>query len=405
MRNFIGHDGFIWWVGVVEDVEDPLRLGRCKVRCFGYHPPKSANQVLTSDLPWATTIHPINTPNLYATPKVGDWLFGFFLDSLSAQEPAIIGYFPSIPLNINDPNAYKSLFSVVPERKRNFDKANTASAKSFKTIQDDVRWEFDKFSFIANNHYISILENDATLGLEQQITISKIPQYVSGILKSYSNNITIASLNGTIKIDDVEKSVKIRGGLDKINEKEFSLVIDRAENKMTLGDEDKRFIKFESGNIIFKHNDGAEITLNKDIKLDATGQFNVQIDGKIIIDTLQHIEVTTNKFTMTGTDFEFNSDNFTVNGGSVDIIASEATISSESSLSLIDENWNTNLNYIMQKIHLLSEAVDSLGLAVNEIVGAINGAPQATAQTPGGGTVTVITDIASVSPVIISIDV
>jgi len=37
MRNFLGHDGFIWWIGVVEDINDPLTLGRCKVRCFGYH--------------------------------------------------------------------------------------------------------------------------------------------------------------------------------------------------------------------------------------------------------------------------------------------------------------------------------------------------------------------------------
>ena len=74
MRNFIGQDGFVWWIGVVEDINDPLTLGRCKVRCFGYHPAKATNQVPTEDLPWALTIHPLNTPNLYATPRVGEWL-------------------------------------------------------------------------------------------------------------------------------------------------------------------------------------------------------------------------------------------------------------------------------------------------------------------------------------------
>ena len=97
MRNFIGQDGFVWWIGVVEDINDPLTLGRCRVRCFGYHPAKSTNLVPTEDLPFALSIHPLNTPNLYGTPRVGEWVFGFFLDALSAQEPAILGYLPAIP--------------------------------------------------------------------------------------------------------------------------------------------------------------------------------------------------------------------------------------------------------------------------------------------------------------------
>ena len=35
--NFVGKDGFWWWVGEVEDNEDPMELGRVKVRCLGYY--------------------------------------------------------------------------------------------------------------------------------------------------------------------------------------------------------------------------------------------------------------------------------------------------------------------------------------------------------------------------------
>ena len=119
MRNFLGHDGFIWWIGIVEDINDPLTLGRCKVRCFGYHPAKKTNLVPTEDLPWALTIHPLNTPNLYASPKVGEWVFGFFLDSLSAQEPAILGYLPAIP------EAATEYFGTAPNLTRNFARVNT----------------------------------------------------------------------------------------------------------------------------------------------------------------------------------------------------------------------------------------------------------------------------------------
>jgi len=35
MRNFLGRNGFTWFVGVVEDRYDPVTLGRVRVRCFG----------------------------------------------------------------------------------------------------------------------------------------------------------------------------------------------------------------------------------------------------------------------------------------------------------------------------------------------------------------------------------
>ena len=37
MKNFMGKDGFLWFIGVVEDRMDPKRLGRLRVRCLGHH--------------------------------------------------------------------------------------------------------------------------------------------------------------------------------------------------------------------------------------------------------------------------------------------------------------------------------------------------------------------------------
>ena len=34
---FMGMDGFVWFTGVVEDRNDPSKLGRVKVRCLGLH--------------------------------------------------------------------------------------------------------------------------------------------------------------------------------------------------------------------------------------------------------------------------------------------------------------------------------------------------------------------------------
>ena len=34
---FMGLDGFVWFTGVVEDRQDPKRLGRVRVRVLGMH--------------------------------------------------------------------------------------------------------------------------------------------------------------------------------------------------------------------------------------------------------------------------------------------------------------------------------------------------------------------------------
>ena len=52
MINFMGLDGFIWFIGVVEDRNDPSKLGRVKVRCLGFHS-EDKNDIPTADLPWA----------------------------------------------------------------------------------------------------------------------------------------------------------------------------------------------------------------------------------------------------------------------------------------------------------------------------------------------------------------
>ena len=95
-KDFIGKNGFVWWVGVVESRQDPLKLGRVKVRCVGWHS-ENKMKLPTDDLPWSIPCFPLNNTNAYA-PKDGDMVFGFFADGEMAQQPVVIGTFPSIPL-------------------------------------------------------------------------------------------------------------------------------------------------------------------------------------------------------------------------------------------------------------------------------------------------------------------
>lgn len=91
----IGFDGFIWFIGVVENVLDPLNVGRVQARIIGIHDPDT-NVLATNDLPWAYPLRPVTHSTMPSSLCVGDWICGFFLDGKLLQQPMIIGVFPAI---------------------------------------------------------------------------------------------------------------------------------------------------------------------------------------------------------------------------------------------------------------------------------------------------------------------
>ena len=108
MRDFIGQNDFTWFIGVVEDRDDPLQLGRVRVRCYGWHT-DDKNQIPTEALPWAIQLQGITSPALNGMGQSptglveGSWIVGFFLDGERAQEPLILGSIASAPSEYGNP--------------------------------------------------------------------------------------------------------------------------------------------------------------------------------------------------------------------------------------------------------------------------------------------------------------
>lgn len=127
--NFIGKDGFNWFVGQVENdgsghflsdlagnlantavatLQRTTVLGlfgrtdfdwdwtnKVKVRIMGYHSPSKA-ELPTEDLPWAMVLMPVNSPQRSGIGslhqlQINSWVVGFFMDGANAQVPIVIG--------------------------------------------------------------------------------------------------------------------------------------------------------------------------------------------------------------------------------------------------------------------------------------------------------------------------
>jgi len=103
--NYIGKDGFSWWIGQVAHPDYWKKAAdyfngdwnyRCKVRIIGYHP-FSGSVLSDEDLPWAQVmIDPAFGSGHGGTGKTldlkgGETCFGFFLDGDDAQQPVVLG--------------------------------------------------------------------------------------------------------------------------------------------------------------------------------------------------------------------------------------------------------------------------------------------------------------------------
>ena len=61
--DFLGRDGYTWWVGEVESNQDPSKLGRVKVRILGWYTGSHDKETYTKEvptvsLPWASVLLP-----------------------------------------------------------------------------------------------------------------------------------------------------------------------------------------------------------------------------------------------------------------------------------------------------------------------------------------------------------
>jgi len=93
-------DNTRWFLGRVISIDDPLELGRVKVRIFGIHS-ESIEDIPEADLPWAQTVIPVTeggSSGIGANVGIKEQaqVYGIFLDGKTSQLPLVLGSIPKV---------------------------------------------------------------------------------------------------------------------------------------------------------------------------------------------------------------------------------------------------------------------------------------------------------------------
>ena len=151
----IGSEGFKWFFGIVEDRDDPLKLGRVKVRINTVHNNENTQQLPTSQLPWATPLVPITSASKDQVgmapvgPLIGSTVFGFFMDGVESQMPVYFGSMFGIP--DKDPKQHD-----VPELAREINNLNKQLLGPEPPSAYNSRYPFNKVFRSESGHVFEV---------------------------------------------------------------------------------------------------------------------------------------------------------------------------------------------------------------------------------------------------------
>lgn len=144
---------FVWWTGVVENRNDPEKLGRLQIRFLGYHT-DDKTLIPTEDLQWSYPSQSITNAAMNGIGRSptgmveGTSCWGFFRDGHNAQDPVVVGTWGGIPstsskpnVGFNDPSGTypKSDFLNEPDTHR-----LARAEKTDQTILNDKKSGLDK---------------------------------------------------------------------------------------------------------------------------------------------------------------------------------------------------------------------------------------------------------------------
>ena len=217
----IGEEGFRWFIGKVEDREDPKKLGRVRVRIYNVHPfltngdPDTVN-VPKDHLPWAMPINSIVSAGITSTKLdkdgigmsptgliVGSTVVGFFADGNECQIPLVMGTIAGVVGSEEDNETPKNSREVDAVGKLKNDKRIKA-ASPFPGEPASVykaKYPYNKVFRSESGHIIEVDDSPAN---ERLHIMHKTGSYVeidkdgNVVVKSVKNKFDVTTSNNNV---------------------------------------------------------------------------------------------------------------------------------------------------------------------------------------------------------------
>lgn len=342
-KNYAGLDGFVWWIGIVESRLDPLMLGRCKVRVYGFYN-ESLGDIPTDDLPWAHPVHALNGGDTFATPREGQMVFGFFADGRNAQVPIIMGMMPTVNRDAPDQslgfNDVRSLDQIAVSPKKvvardyKYDgtgiilsEANTANTEVLESLRYPQQELIDTPSItgLSRNQLDS---NDLIVSRKNrnnkfvQVSNDKYFREPDPIYSTaYPFNRTFESESGhTLEFDDTPNTERVtlshRSGTFQEIYPSGTKVEEVVKNnyKVVFADDHIHVV----GRAYIKVDSDAYIKVKGDTFIDAGNDLDVKVSGKMNLSVLEDLNIKAKSLNVDITD-----DSTLVSGGSQFFTASD----------------------------------------------------------------------------------
>jgi len=300
--KFLGHNGFLWFVGVVEDRQDPQYTGRVRVRCLGHH--TSNTTILpTSDLPWAQVVLPITSSGISGLGQSplglveGSWVFGYFRDGNNRQEPLVLGSLPGKPSELSqsggfyDPNGIYPKYKDEPDVNRlavnNEDNPHLAlTLRTSTRITGIATADFNTYT-AADGSTIAASDGDTfdqpVIPYNASYPYNQVYESESGHIREYDDT------NGAERIYESHRT----GTSYEIDASGNKTDIIKGTHFTLVSDSNKHFIQ---GNSDISIDGRHKIYINKnnvannhyDIQIGAGASINIQVDsGDVNIHTIQ----------------------------------------------------------------------------------------------------------------------
>ena len=270
--------------GVVEDRNDPLSLGRVRIRFVGLHS-EDKLKIKTEDLPWAYPVQPITSAAMNGIgtsplgPVEGTWVVGFFRDQ-NMQQPVYFGTLGGVPQEVsdpqqgfNDPNGRYPLEPYVGEPDTN----RLARGQEEGTIVEIKKENVDRLTTTVGGGRTEEIE-EPTPPFAAQYPFNHVKETESGHIQEFDDTPDAERIQTYHKSGTFEEIHPDGTRVVKVVSKNYTVIM--GENDIHIAQDSNGQVE---GSVNLLVNGDVNLKVDGDMETNVGGDYKLEVGGSVTI--------------------------------------------------------------------------------------------------------------------------